>query len=95
MPQACGWQESANEWAEGAKALGIAGVQTETSSWRHAPMNSQDRGAQIDLGIDRRSGVINLCEMKFGEDHFVIEATEQPAADRTHCRASCGGVHGG
>jgi hypothetical protein len=55
------------------KALGISGVQTETSSWRHAPVNSQDRGAQIDLVIDRRDGVINLCEMKFGEDDFVID----------------------
>jgi hypothetical protein len=55
------------------KALGIAGVQTETSSWRHVPVNSQDRGAQIDLVIDRRDGVINLCEIKFGDDDFVID----------------------
>jgi hypothetical protein len=29
------------------KALGIAAVQTETSSWRHEPVNSQDRGRPI------------------------------------------------
>ena len=59
--------------AEIKRALGISGVQTESSSWRHAPVNSTDRGAQIDLVIDRRDGVINLCEMKFGEDEFVID----------------------
>ena len=59
--------------AEIKRALGIAGVQTESSSWRHASVNSTDRGAQIDLLIDRRDGVINLCEMKFSEGEFVID----------------------
>jgi len=55
------------------KALGIAGVQTETSSWRHQPRMVEDSGAQIDLLIDRRDGIINLCEMKFCEDEFTID----------------------
>ncbi len=55
------------------KALGIAGVQTETSAWRHRPRTMDEDGAQIDLLIDRRDGVINLCEMKFSEGEFVIE----------------------
>ena len=51
------------------KALGISGIQTKTSAWstQHKPIN-----AQIDLVIDRRDQVINLCEMKFGIDEYII-----------------------
>jgi hypothetical protein len=49
--------------------LGISGVSTEESAWKST--QSKD-GAQIDLVIDRRDGVINLCEMKFSTDHFTI-----------------------
>jgi uncharacterized protein len=52
------------------KALGISGVETETSSWKS--MQAKD-GAQIDLVIDRRDGVINLCEMKFSISPFIID----------------------
>jgi hypothetical protein len=55
------------------QALGISGVQTETSSWRHQPSTADETGAQIDLVIDRRDGVINLCEMKFSNGEFVID----------------------
>ncbi|HMQ47323.1 MAG TPA: ATP-binding protein [Saprospiraceae bacterium] len=51
------------------KALGIAGVLTQTSGWRSK--RKQD-GAQIDLVIDRRDHVINLCEMKFSISPFSI-----------------------
>ncbi|MDR1779722.1 MAG: ATP-binding protein [Tannerella sp.] len=47
--------------------LGIAGVHTNTASWR-----SQKEGAQIDLVIDRDDRVINLCEMKYADNKFVI-----------------------
>ena len=50
-------------------ALGIAGVSTEISSWRSARKSS---GTQVDMLIDRRDGVINLCEMKFSRDEFSI-----------------------
>ncbi|HRG42106.1 MAG TPA: ATPase, partial [Saprospiraceae bacterium] len=40
------------------KALGIQGIGSETLSWRSAE-------AQIDLIIDRKDSVINLCEIKF------------------------------
>jgi hypothetical protein len=51
-------------------ALGISGIETETCSWR----STQEKdGAQIDLVIDRRDGVINLCEMKFSVDPFAID----------------------
>ncbi len=52
------------------KALGISGVETSASSWRSTVPES---GAQIDLVIDRRDGVINLFEMKFSINPFVID----------------------
>jgi len=47
------------------KALGISGVYTEESSWL-----DKARSVQIDLLIDRRDHVINLCEVKFTQNHF-------------------------
>ncbi len=51
-------------------ALGIANVQTQTSAWVGSDGN---RKAQIDLVIDRRDQVINLCEMKFSIHPFAID----------------------
>ncbi|MFA5328457.1 MAG: ATP-binding protein [Prolixibacteraceae bacterium] len=53
------------------KALGISGVQSTSSSWRSTTIKN---GAQIDLVIDRRDQVINLCEMKFSINPFVIDS---------------------
>lgn len=50
-------------------ALGISGVQTVTSSWVGT---GPEKGAQIDLVIDRRDQVINICEMKFSIHDFTI-----------------------
>lgn len=50
--------------------LGIGSVQTQSSAW--VGSNGTDK-AQIDLLIDRRDGVINLCEMKFSIKPFTIE----------------------
>ncbi|MFT3948283.1 MAG: hypothetical protein QM763_15030 [Agriterribacter sp.] len=47
------------------QALGIAGIQATVSSWTGS-------GAQIDLVIDRRDRIINLCEMKFSIGEFTI-----------------------
>lgn len=47
------------------KALGIAGINTISTSWRN-------KDAQIDLVIDRRDRVINLCEIKFSLEKFQI-----------------------
>ena len=49
--------------------LGILGVSTSTSSWRS---REPSPGAQIDLLICRRDGVINLCEMKYTKHPFEI-----------------------
>lgn len=48
------------------EALGIGGVQTSVATWR-------SKEAQIDLLIDRRDHVINLCEMKFSMNAFAID----------------------
>ena len=56
------------------EALGISGIATEAATWRvTAPKStSKTEGAQIDLLFDRADGVINLCELKFSRDDFVI-----------------------
>lgn len=51
------------------KALGIASIQTTASS---CISRDKDLGAQIDLLIDRRDRVINLCAMKFSIYPFII-----------------------
>jgi len=50
--------------------LGITGVLTNTASWRSSETVN---GAQIDLLIDRNDKVINLCEMKYVQEQFVID----------------------
>lgn len=50
-------------------ALGISGVFATISSWRS---NVADPGTQIDLIIDRRDQVINLCEIKFSINPVTI-----------------------
>ena len=51
------------------RKLGISGVLTYSSSWRS---KNSELGAQIDLVIDRRDRIINLCEMKYSDNEFVI-----------------------
>jgi len=52
--------------------IGIAAVYTETSSYSIAG-NRDEKGLQIDLLIDRKDGVINLCEMKYYGASFKID----------------------
>ncbi len=54
-------------------ALGISGVDTMEYEWRS---ELSDPGAQIDLLIDRKDGVINLCEMKYTDDVYEVDKTE-------------------
>ena len=53
-------------------ALGISGVKSSISVWRHRPDDECPLGAQIDLVIDRDDGIINLCEMKFSKSEFIV-----------------------
>ncbi len=52
-------------------ALGIGAVYTEYSSFIHKGTKDA-AGSQIDLLIDRRDHVINICEMKFSETSFIL-----------------------
>jgi len=56
-------------------ALGIAGVHADVYSLRVGG-NAKRRGAQIDLLLDRRDGIVNLCEMKYASGEYVINAEE-------------------
>lgn len=60
------------------ESLGISGVLSNIYSWRTEA--NKDKGidkTQIDLLIDRNDGVINLCEMKFSEQEYVITEDEE------------------
>ncbi|MBQ9009786.1 MAG: ATP-binding protein, partial [Clostridia bacterium] len=50
----------------------IRGVETEEYAWRG---RTSSPGVQIDLLIDRRDNVINLCEMKCTDQPFAIDAS--------------------
>lgn len=57
------------------KALGISGVETSINAWRclKDPENGIF-GSQIDLLIVRRDQVINVCEMKYSESEYQVDA---------------------
>lgn len=52
-------------------ALGIGGVSTEESLWSKRG-GEEVSGTQIDLIIDRRDHVLNMCEIKFYNDEFTV-----------------------
>ena len=56
-------------------ALKISGVQTSVYSWRTP--KTVEKGAQIDLVIDRADRCVNLCEMKFCRGEYVMTKTER------------------
>ena len=70
--------------------LGIAGVITETYTFRSAPQHGvlkngthqETAGAQIDLIIDRKDGVINLCECKFHGQPYALTGADMSAFER-------------
>ena len=52
-------------------ALGIFGIESSEYAWRS---QQRESGTQVDLLIDRRDGIINICEMKFTESPFALDA---------------------
>ncbi len=56
------------------KALGVSAVQTDVSSFLHRKNETYEKGFQIDMLLDRKDEVINICEMKFYSDEFNINA---------------------
>ena len=53
-------------------ALEIGGVSTTESLWAKKG-NDMSQGTQIDLIIQRKDNVVNLCEMKFYSDEFEVD----------------------
>ena len=51
--------------------LGISGIQSDVCAWS-VSANEEHSGAQIDLLIDRRDQIINLCEIKYSLNKFEI-----------------------
>ncbi|MBX9783503.1 MAG: ATP-binding protein [Chitinophagaceae bacterium] len=54
------------------RALGISGMYTQASIWR-SKNNSDKDAVQVDLVLTRRDNCINLFELKFCNDVFVID----------------------
>ncbi len=72
-------------------ALGIAGVSAEVFSWFSKAKETVDpktgkkvksRGAQIDMLIDRADKVINVCEMRFWSQPYVMTAKDEGDIER-------------
>lgn len=59
--------------------LGISGVSTNICAWKSKKTKP---GAQIDLLIDRKDDVINICEIKFSQEEYSI--SEDYAKDLRH-----------
>ena len=57
--------------AQVKKKLGIPGILSTVSSW-YKQGNDDEKGAQIDMLIDRRDHVISLCEDKFSTQPYEI-----------------------
>ena len=54
-------------------SLGISGIETNEFAWRSS---KAEKGAHIDLIISRKDGVINLCEMKYTNEEYSLDADE-------------------
>ena len=65
--------------------LGVAGIISSEYAWR-IEGNEEQSGAQIDLLIDRNDGVINLCEMKYTQSPFKIDAAYDAALQNKKMR---------
>ena len=62
------------------RALQIGGVHSSNYAWRcEHPQDDAEKGAQIDLVIDRNDGIVNLCEMKFASKEYAIAAKDDVA----------------
>ena len=54
--------------------LGISGILSEESAWFTKPDEDKGiSGAQIDMLIDRKDHVINICEIKFSVSEYEID----------------------
>ena len=65
------------------RAIGIAAVSTECFPWSSV---ASSPGAQVDLVIERKDGVTDLCEMKFTDGPFSV--TREVAAELSRKRSA-------
>ena len=74
------------------RALGISGIDTGVYSLRVRQGEDGAPGAQIDLLLDRADNVVNICEMKFANGPFVLDAEcERNLRNKiSACRRFCG-----
>ena len=76
MPQVVAWRGYAFENVcfhhidQIKEALGISGVITSESAWTKKAVDEE--GMQIDLLISRKDNAVNMCEIKFYSDDFVV-----------------------
>ena len=52
------------------RALGVSGVVTTQSAWSK---RKDDEGTQIDMIIERNDHVLNMCEIKYYSDDFIVD----------------------
>jgi len=57
------------------KALGISGMYSQSSSFYLKP-TEEEKGLQIDLLLDRNDGAINLFEIKFYNEEYVMNEAD-------------------
>jgi len=53
------------------KALGISGISTTQSAW--TKMDEEYKGTQIDMIISRKDNIVNMCEMKYYGEEFMVD----------------------
>jgi AAA+ ATPase superfamily predicted ATPase len=60
------------------RALGISGIYTEDSAFLRQS-KGELTGVQIDLLLDRKDNIVNLCELKFYNDKFSLDKADADA----------------
>ena len=58
------------------KAIGIQGIESNVFSWRWRSPDAGERGVQVDMLIDRADGIVDLCEIKYCEDRYLLDKEE-------------------
>ena len=71
-----------NHLNELKRAMGISGINTQAYTWRSNPkkLKEGEKGAQIDIVLDRADGIINIIEAKWtsnGEPYMISSSDEE------------------
>ncbi|MCI6875457.1 MAG: ATP-binding protein [Parabacteroides sp.] len=68
------------------KALGISGIISNAFSWFSRPEQGKQKGAQIDLVIDRSDNVVDLCEIKYTKEPYEVTREEEEKVQNRRSR---------